>query len=423
MSAPGRHAWSARRRVLIATLTLVTCAVFAACGSSSERSDTLRWFVGPDQINPEALARTCTDLAGGQYRIVVEQLPRDISARHDEVVRRLRAGDDRIDLLSLDTAFTAEFAAAGMLAPIPTDTRAESKDVAPAAVAAATYDDQLVVIPWILNPQVLWFRGNVAERAGLDTTKPVTWDALIAGAQRLGVTIEMQDVDGSGVADWTNALVSGAGGAIVGGVNVDSSGRNAAVGLDSAAGRSAASLVELFHDADVGPGPSAAAFTQFASANGGFLIASASARANPALASVAADMVATAYPATADLSVSPLSGVSLAVPQTARSTARSFAAIGCLTAPEQLKTLAIDAQQTVAQPKTYSDAQVRAAFPQAKVAGEALMSGVVVPSTPYWFQVMRALDETWRPIAGVTQDATPTASQAAVEAAVRGTLP
>ncbi len=61
----------------------------------------------------------------------------------------------------------------------------------PAALAAATYDGQLAVAPWWFDPQLLWYRGNIAERAGLDTTKPMSWDELIAGAERLGVTVQM----------------------------------------------------------------------------------------------------------------------------------------------------------------------------------------------------------------------------------------
>ena len=242
---------------------LSSCASLAACGSSGAKPDstpTLTWYVGPDRADTTALARTCTAAADGAYEIRVKQLPTDVNARHAMLVRRLQAKDTSIDLLSLDSAFTAEFSAAQFLAPLPEELKAAfGKDIAPAALAAATYDGQLAVAPWWFDPQLLWYRGNVAERAGLDTTKPISWDDLVAGAERLGVTIQMADDDGTGLAQWVNALVAGAGGKLI-----DGTGRDAKVGLDSDAGRAAASVVEFYLDADRGPGPSKDALKKFA---------------------------------------------------------------------------------------------------------------------------------------------------------------
>lgn len=404
-----------------AAAVLLVCLAAGACGADGDRPGavpTLTWYVGPDRVDAPALAATCTEQAGGAYRIAVEQLPTDLTTRHDLLVRRLRAADDTIDLLSLDTSFTAEFAAAGFLAPVPRGkVGALRAGIAQTARAAATYDGELVVAPWFMDPQVLWSRGNLAERAGLDTTQPISWDDLVAGAQRLGVTIQVQDRDGSGLSDWVNALMVGGGGSIVTG-----SGRDAEVGLAGDAGRGAASTVELYEESQVGPGPSRDALSAFAAPDGGFLLASVSAVADPALAGVSGDMVATAYPAVGDTSVAPLAGVGLAVPKHAPRTDESWAAIECLTSPELLRPLMAEAQHGASRLATYNDPAVKGAFPQGEVARAAVKSGATAPATPYWFQVVRALDETWRPTADVTQDTTPDTSQAAVEAAIEGTL-
>lgn len=416
MFGPGRRL--ARRAAVVASLCVV-----AACGSSADAPGgvpTLTWYVGPDRVDAASLAATCNADADGSYRIEVAQLPADITDRHDLLVRRLRADDDRIDLLSVDTSLTPELAAAGFLEPVPKDRVASvGKDVAPAALATATYEGRLVAAPWFLDPQVLWFRGATAERAGLDTTKPITWDELVAGAQRLGVTIQVQDRDGSGLSEWVSALVAGSGGSIV----KDTQRDDTSVALSGDAGRAAASIVELYHQSDVGPGPSEDALSAFAGPNGGFLVASVSAVTDPALASVAGDMVATAYPTVAGTSAAPLAGVNLAVPKSAPRPARSFDAIECLTSPDVLTPLMTEAQHSASRLTTYDDKAVTAAFPQGKVARAAVEDGATVPITPYWFQVRRAIDETWRPTQDVTQDATPVASQAAVESAVEGTLP
>lgn len=395
--------------------------VLAGCGSTGDdvgSVPTLHWYVGPDRVDPAGLARTCTEQAAGRYRIEVETLPTELADRHDLLVRRMLARDDTIDLLSLDSSLTAEFAAAGFLVPVPTALgQAQQRGIAPAALAAATYDDRLVTVPWFMEPQVLWFRGNLAERAGLDVRKTITWDDLIAGAQRLGVTIQIQDPGGSGLADWVNALVVGSGGSIVAGT-----GRDAQIGLASAPGRAAASVVEFYQQSEVGPGPSADALATFASPAGGFLLASASAVVDPEVASVAPDMVAASYPATGDTSVAPLTGVGLAVPAHAPDPEASYSAIECLTAPDQLRTLMVDSQRTASRSTTWRDKEVKRGFPQLDVVAEAVKTGATTPSSPYWFQIVRALEATWRPVDDVTQDATPDDSQAAVRAAVEGTL-
>ncbi|MEH3033512.1 MAG: hypothetical protein PGN07_05610 [Aeromicrobium erythreum] len=82
----------------------------------------------------------------------------------------------------------------------------------PAALRASSEDGRLVAAPWWIDPYLLWYRGLSAERAGLDATKPVTWDDLLAGAERVGGTVQIDDPDGQGLASWVDALVRGAAG-------------------------------------------------------------------------------------------------------------------------------------------------------------------------------------------------------------------
>lgn len=420
MRAPGRPASRWRRRAAGSVVVLSLCAT-AACGSDDDAGNaipTVSWYVGPDRLDAVALAQTCTNEAAGDYTIEVEQLPTGVVERRALLVRRLLAQDPSIDLLSLDTALTAELAGAGFLTPVPdAQASAATEGVGAQALAAATYDGRLVAAPWFLDPQVLWFRGNTAERAGLDTTQPISWDDLIAGAQRLGVTIEIEDRDGSGLSEWVNALVAGGGGSLLAGT-----GRSATVGLDSDAGRAAASVVELYDQAGVGPGPSTDALTRFAGPGGGFLLASTSAVSDPALAAVQTDLRATAYPVAGNTSVAPLAGVGLAVPAGAGDPDEAFDAVACLTSPTVLQGLATGPQHAPSRSAVLDDPAVAPSFRTVDVARAALATGVTVPSTPFWSLVVDAIDETWLPVAGVTQDETPGRSQVEVEAAVEGRI-
>jgi multiple sugar transport system substrate-binding protein len=396
--------------------------VLAACGSTGEKpgaTPTLTWYVGPDRADTTALARACTAAANGAYEIRIQQLPADVDARHAMLVRRLQAKDSSIDLLSLDSAFTAEFAAAQFLAPLPEELKGTfGKDIAPAALAAATYDGQLVVAPWWFDPQLLWYRGKVAERAGLDTTKPISWDALVSGADRLGVTIQMADDDGSGLTQWVNALLAGAGGTLV-----DGTGRHPKVGLDTPAGRAAATVIRFYLDSDRGPGPSKDALKKFAAPNGGFLLAPSSVIADPDVAAVASDMAWTAYPTVADKSVAPLSGVGLAVPLYAPHSDLSYRAISCLTSPTSLTSIMASAGHSASRLTTYDDPSVKRSYPMASVTRPAVMSGVTLPVTPYWQVAEAALEDSVLPLRDFSQDTTFKRSQQDVRAAIAGELP
>jgi multiple sugar transport system substrate-binding protein len=376
----------------------------------------LRWWVVPDRVESRSIAETCSST--GDYRIELEQLPAGIDRRRTEIVRQLAAGNDTIDILSLDTSLTAEVAAAGYLAAVPSEVEAEvSGGMLPKAVEAATHGDRLVAAPWWLDPQVLWYRGTAAERAGLDTTKPINWDDLLAGAERLGTTLQIDDPDGSGLADWVRALVAGAGGTLL-----EGEGRDPEVGLATDAGRAAAGIAQFYAGAAIGPGPSPDARAEFAGARGGFLLASSAIVADPVLTSVVSDMKAVPYPVVEGESVAPLSGVSLAVPRDAADTDLAYEAVTCLTSEDSQKTMMMGSGHGATRSTLYEDDEVTNAISFSKVTLEAVKSGVNVPSTPYWQRVRVALRDTWLPITGVSPSTTPEDSQRAVTDLVGGGL-
>jgi len=412
----GRVAPVNRRVVVGAALVLVSLTLAGCSGTASDSSRVLHWWVVPDRVDARSIAETCSSAA--EYTIELEQLPVGIDQRRTEIVRQLAAGNDSIDILSLDTSLTAEMGAAGYLAPVPADVQAElGSGALPKAVEAATHDDQLVAAPWWLDPQVLWFRGTAAERAGLDTTKPIGWDDLLAGAERLGSTLQIDDLDGTGLADWVRTLMAAAGGTIL-----EGDGRDPDVGLETDAGRVAAGIVQFYANAGIGPGPSPQARTEFAGARGGFLLASSAIVTDPVLSSVVPDMKAVPYPVVEGESVAPLSGVSLAVPKDARNTDLAYEAVACLTSAESQQRMMIQSGHGATRATVYEAEEVKSAIPSSGVTLDAVESGVNVPSTPYWQRVRAALRDTWLPISGVSPSTTPEQSQRAVVDLVAGGL-
>lgn len=406
-----------RRGVTRVAAALVVTLLAACSPAVQDGPITLRWYVGPDRVDVRSLARSCSTASGGDYTIDVVRLPDDVDERHSTLARRLAAKDDSIDLLSLDSAFTTEFDAAGFLAPIPEELKEPfSRDAFPAALQAASPGGQLAAAPWWSDPYLLWFRGLAAERAGLDTTKPITWDALVAGASRVGTSIQIEDPDGQGLASWIDALVVGSGGTLL-----DGTGRSPRIGLDSEPGQSAADVVRSYAASDLGPGPSADAVRDFVTTPGSFLLAPTSVISDPRLASIAGDMQWTAYPVVDTDPAVPVTGVSLAVPLYAKHTTQSYDAIECLTSDASMQQMMLSSGHSAARASLYDTREVQAGYPMAAVAKKSMEDGLTLPQTPYWNRVRDALVDTWLPVADVDAS-TPATSQRAVRDEVAGRL-
>ncbi len=109
------------------------------------------------------------------------------------------------------------------------------------------WDDQVVAAPQWANTQVLWYRSSLAEKAGLDMTKPVTWDQVIDAAADNDGTVGVQANKYEAYVVWINALIQGAGGNILDPSTVEK-GRDAKVTINSAAGKDAAAVIKKLAD-------------------------------------------------------------------------------------------------------------------------------------------------------------------------------
>jgi multiple sugar transport system substrate-binding protein len=401
------------RNVVVTILALTLLSTLAGCGG--KRTEVVTWWALPDRTGSEDLAQACSDVADG-YRVEVRTLPESFAQRRADLIRRLSADDDSIDVLSLDGALTAEFAAAQYLAALPKDLRATT-GLVPSSVAGASYKGKLVAVPWWVDPQVLWYRGAAAERAGIDVAKPVSWNKLLAGANRVRASVQIDDPDGTGLSEWVRGLVTNAGGTVLQGID-----RKPRVGLNTPAGRSAAGIIQFYAASGLGAGPSDLAPGEFAGSRGAFLVARASVRSQSVLAPVASDMRPLPYPVVSGASRSPVASAALAVPASSDEPKAAFDAIRCLTTPESEQKVMVNAGVGAAREITYTRPQTREALPFADVLLTAARTGSNVPSSPYWHRAERALQATWTPLSAVNPKTTPEKSAKTVVDAVGGGL-
>jgi multiple sugar transport system substrate-binding protein len=225
--------------VLGFTIAVVLAAVVAGCGGSSGGTATLNWYIFPEPSGSFAsAAKDCSAASGGKYKIVLNTLPSDSDSQRTQLVRRLAAKDNGIDIIGMDVNWTAEFAEAGWIKPWTGANRvAVTKGVLAGPVATATWKGKLYGAPLNSNTQLLWYRKDLVPNP------PKTWTQMIAQATALAKRgkphyIEVQGRQYEGLTVWFNSLVNSAGGKILSGPTtsaIDSTSAKAAAVMHSLA--------------------------------------------------------------------------------------------------------------------------------------------------------------------------------------------
>jgi multiple sugar transport system substrate-binding protein len=202
-------------RVLAAAAILALAVTLAACGGDDDtgRATELRWFIFNEPGGgPEAAAKRCSDQSDGRYSIRFEYLPADADGQREQLVRRLGAEDESIDLIGMDIIWTGEFANAGWIEPVPEDkVDAFSENVFESVLDAARFEDRLYAAPIWTNTQLLWYRSDRVEAA------PQTWDEMIDKAEEIGPQgrIQVQANRYEGYTVWANAMIESAGASVI----------------------------------------------------------------------------------------------------------------------------------------------------------------------------------------------------------------
>ncbi|MFI6815876.1 extracellular solute-binding protein [Nonomuraea sp. NPDC050328] len=415
-------------RLAVAALTALPLTACAA-GTGSEGPVALTWWQGPNADKPtQAAVAACT--RDGKYTIKVETLPEGSDKQREQLVRRLSAKDRAVNLITMDVVWTAEFAEAGWILPLPAGTAATvTEGTLGGALKSATWEDKVYAAPLLSGSQLLWYRKSRAEQAGIDPAKgELTWDELIKAAGGLpegqrGVATPGNRYEGYTV--FINALVASAGGQVV-----DAQGKP---GLDSDAGRAAAGVIS-----SLATGPAAltgistldeetmrAAFEKGEASfmtNWGYVYAAAAERAakEPEFKKVFDDYGWARYPrVTAGVpSAPPLGGSNIAVgagtPEDQRDSA--FAALACLTSTQSQKGFMLDAGIPAARSSVYDDAEVRARFPFADVMRDSIAEAAPRPMVRKYNALSTAIQTAFHPPASVTPETAAKAGAALAEA-------
>jgi len=423
-----------RRGIAGTAVALIASGTLAACGGGDSGTPTLTWYTNPDDGGQAEIASRCTKEAAGKYIIETSVLPRDSPSQREQLVRRLAAEDSSIDIMSLDPPYIPEFAQAGFLAPVPDDVAQRvSEGVVQSAIEGSTWNDKLVAIPFWANTQLLWYRKSVAEAAGLDMTKPVTWDQIIKAAQSQDKLIGAQGIRSESLMVWLNALVESAGGHII--EKTTPKPENYEFGLTSAAGERAAEVMrDVSNSGQVGGGFTTADenanLTGFQGPDAGFMVnwpfvwtATLSAvEAGTMKQSVPDDYGWTLYPRVdADKpSAPPYGGINLTVGAFSKHVDFAYEATECITSDENEAYYFETNGNPAASIAVYDDPAVQKAFPQAPVIRESLDVAAPRPLTPYYSEVSGSVQREYHPPGSVDPKSTPQQATDLITAVLKG---
>ena len=195
---------------------LAAGAIVVGCGGSSgDGATTLRWFISNEPSGaPVEAAQRCSEQSDGRYEIEFRYLPSSADQQREQLVRRLAAEDDTIDLIGMDVIWTGEFANAGWLEPVPEARRERlTAEVFQSVLNTAEFEGHLYNVPIWSNTQLLWYRKDRVEQA------PETWDEMLAQSARLGANgdVLVQANRYEGLVVWANAMIESAGTSILSG--------------------------------------------------------------------------------------------------------------------------------------------------------------------------------------------------------------
>ena len=387
----------------------VVAAVFvalsvSACGESDGDSGAgtdLTFFIfnEPSGAYQEAAAK-CSEDSNGDYTISFEFLPAQADAQREQLVRRLGAEDDSIDIIGMDVIWTAEFANAGFIEPWEgADADAVTENVFDSIVEAASYEDTLYAAPFTSNTQLLWYRKDRVDKP------PKTWEDMIAEGEKIGDEglVQVQGNRYEGFTVWATAMIESAGAQILSGpttVDLEEAPTERALEVMGEFGRSSVAPT------DIDTSTEDTARLSFESGDSTFMInypfVYPSAKENAP--DVFKQLGSTLYPRVDEDKPSrpPLGGINLGVSAYSDNQDLAFEAIKCLVQPDNQITAATLGGLPPVREDVYGTKDIEKAYPGfSDQIKESIDNAAPRPVTPAYTDVSLAIQRALHPVADI----------------------
>jgi multiple sugar transport system substrate-binding protein len=216
--SPGTRPRSRQRAFIGLAVAGLAASGLAACGTANAGTGpvTLNYYLYPDNSGATQTAiKNCDAQSGGKYTISYQQLPSAADGQRQQLVRRLAAHDDTIDIMGLDVTWESEFAQAGWAEPWTGANKAKAQNgTLKPALDTGIWKGKLYAVPDNSNTQLLWYRSDLVKKP------PTTWAEMLSDADALAKQgkphyIEIQGAQYEGATVWFNTMVASAGGTVL----------------------------------------------------------------------------------------------------------------------------------------------------------------------------------------------------------------
>lgn len=186
--------------------TLAGCAPQATTATTASAADweatgPITYVTGKDTSGKlqELLDRWNADHADQQVTLI--ELPESADEQRTQFIQNAQVSSDAYTVLGLDVVWTAEFAANGWIVEIPAE-RFDTSPFLAATVDTATYFNRLYAIPFASNGQLLFYRRDLLEAAGI-SEPPTTFAEMVNAYEAVRATPA-----GANINCWSGQLFS-----------------------------------------------------------------------------------------------------------------------------------------------------------------------------------------------------------------------
>lgn len=395
--------------------------VLSGCGGSGGGTPVINLYGGYSETGFDKIVAKCNAQSKGEYRIVGNLLPSAADGQREQMVRRLAAHSDSMDLLGMDVTWTAEFAEAGWIRELTGAQRAAaSKDVLRPALETALWKDKLYAIPKHTNVQLLWYRPSLTPKP------PKTWDEMLADAKKLKAQgkpheISVTAAQYEGYVVVFNTILSSLGGTLV---NSDST----KVTVDDKTTQALKILHDLATDGLSSPSLSNSTetevFAQIQNNQAAFAlnwpyVYGSMKTANP---KVYKDLKWAPLPSfvPGQPGRATLGGMNFAISSFSKHPKEAFDAAMCMRSPENQIIHAENGNEPPVLESLYNDPRLRKAYPTYQAILAELKTAVPRPVTPLYQNISTIVSKTLSPPRSINPTATTAELKDAIQQAIDG---
>ncbi|MFJ9666384.1 extracellular solute-binding protein [Streptomyces sp. NPDC101219] len=140
--------------------------------------------------------------SGSEYRARLVELPGSADEQRSQLLGALQSGSAAYDVVNLDVTWVPEFAAAGLVRPLPGNLVDE--DVVPSVAGTARWDGEVYAVPFNSDVGLLYYRRDYLERAGVRRADLESW----AGVRDLVETLDSRLDEDAYDKGWTTQLAA-----------------------------------------------------------------------------------------------------------------------------------------------------------------------------------------------------------------------